>query len=493
MNFLIAMIPILIVLTGIVILRKPAWIVALLGVAVTFALAVTAFAGEPSAMLGTVKSGVISALQVVFLVWGAFALLELMQVSTAMNRIKMSVSSLTKDRRVQIVIIAFCLGVFIEGATGNGAPAAILAPFLLGLGFEPLVAAAACLICNGVPPCFGGAGVPTIAGMSAITETVPLEGLVAMTGRYLAVGCVLVPVVLLVVLFGAKSLEGMWGYLLTVCICMALSMFLVSNYVGAELSDLVTGVTGVIASVIYLKLIGVREQEAYINDCDTTFETNQSSAKAFLPYILLLILLPAVRFSFPLGALTKYGYATWIGAVLHIVVLISAACMGCIDKFLLCEKNALLKLIKATITLCALYALANLMNSSGMISEIAGLLADVAGSFYPAVSVVIGTVGAFITGSCLGSNKLFCALHLEAATSLGINHFAAIAGSSAGGALGNMVCPNNIIAVNATLELENAEGLVFERTVKAFLIMTVVYCVLAMLYAYVLFPTFGIS
>jgi len=492
MNFLIAIVPILIVLIGIVFLRKPAWIVAILGVTVTFVLAVTAFAGEMPDMMGTVKSGIISALQVIFLVWGAFALLELMQVSTAMNRIKMSVSSLTKDRRVQIIIIAFCLGVFIEGATGNGAPAAILAPFLLGLGFEPLTAAAACLICNGVPPCFGGAGVPTIAGMSAITGTVALEKIVAMTGRFLAIGCILVPIVLLIVLFGAKSLKGMWTYLLTVCASMAVSMFIVSNYVGAELSDLVTGVVGVIASVIYLKLAGVKEQEEYINDCDTTFETTQSSFKAFLPYILLLILLPAVRFSFPLSALTKYGYPTWIGAVLHIVVLISSFCMGCANKFLLCEKNAILKLVKATITLCSLYALANLMNSSGMISEIARLLADVAGSFYPAISVIIGTIGAFITGSCLGSNKLFCALHLEAATSLGINPFAAIAGSSAGGALGNMVCPNNIIAVNATLELENSEGPVFERTVKAFLIMTIIYCALAMLYAYVLFPTFGI-
>lgn len=492
MSLILAIIPILIVLIGIVVLKKPAWIIALIGVVVTFVLAVTAFSGEVSAMLSTTKAGVISALQVAFLVWGAFALLELMQVSTGMNRIKLTVSSLTKDRRVQIVIIAFCLGVFIEGATGNGAPAAILAPFLLGLGFQPLVAAAACLICNGVPPSFGGAGVPTIAGMSAVTETLSLSGIVAITGRFLAVGCLIVPIVLLVVLYGRKSLKGMMGYLISVSFCMGIAMLLVSNLVGAELSNLVAGVVGVGASVVYLKVIGVKENKEYINDSDMTFETNQSNFKAFLPYILLLILLPAVRFSFPLSALTKYGYATWIGAVIHIVVLISACAMGCAGKFLTCEKNAILKLIKPIITLCALYALANQMNSSGMISTIAQFLADIAGGLYPAFSVLIGAIGAFITGSCLGSNKLFCMLHLEAATTLGVNPYVVVSASSAGGALGNMICPNNIIAVNATLELKNAEGAVFKRTIVAFLIMSVIYCILAMLYAYILFPNFGI-
>ena len=144
----------------------------------------------------------------------------------------------------------------------------------------------------------------------------------SMTGRFLAIGCLLVPVVLLVVLYGRKSLKGMWGYLASVSICMGASMLLVTNFIGAELADLITGVVGVAASVAYLKLVGVKENEAYVNESDATFETSLTNFKAFLPYILLLILLPAVRFSFPLSALTKYGYATWIGAVIHLVVLI---------------------------------------------------------------------------------------------------------------------------------------------------------------------------
>lgn len=491
MNLIWAIVPIVVVLLGIAVLKIPAWIVSIFGAILTFILAVAAFGAEYSAMVSTTISGVISALQVAFLVWGAFSLLELMQVSTAMNRIKTTMASVTTDRRLQVVMIAFCLGVFIEGATGNGAPGAIIAPFLAGMGFEPLMAAAAVLISNGVPPCFGGAGTPTVAGMSGITDQIPLEGLVAMTGRFLAVGCIVVPFVLLIVLFGKKSLKGMVPYLLCVGIGMAVSMYLVTNFVGPELADLVTGVIGVALSLGYIRLIGVKPDPAYANNSEVTYESHLSNLRAFAPYVLLLVMLPVVRFSFSLEQLVRYGYPTWIGLVIHVCVFLGSIIMGCTNKFLICEWNALKKLVMAVIALCALYALANLMNASGMISLIARTLADLAGSVYPAVSVLIGIVGAFITGSCLGSNRLFAGLHLEAANALGINPFVSITASSAGGSLGNMICPNNIIAVNATLNLKKAEGAVLARTIKACLIMAVVYCAVALLYTYVLFPNFG--
>ncbi|MGF6990185.1 L-lactate permease [Lachnospiraceae bacterium PF1-21] len=492
MQLLLATTPILIVLIGIVVLKKPTWIVSLIAFAYTFILAITAFKKDVAEIGATTQSAVISALQVGFLVWGAFALLELMTVSTGMNRIKITVGTLTKDTRVQAVLIAFCLGTFIEGATGNGAPAAILAPFLLGLGFQPILAAAACLICNGMSPCFGGAGVPTIAGMGGITDKVELSNLVAMTGRFLMIGIIFIPAVMLLVLFGKKSLKGMWGYLAAICITMSLSMFLVSNFIGAELADMVTGVVGVIVSVIYIKVIGVKDQEEYTNKTSLDIETKVSTLKAFSPYILLLILLPAVRFSFPLSALTKYGYATWIALVIHLVVFISSLILGCGKEFLKCEINGLRKLIKPIIALCALFALANITNTAGMMSLIAQSIATVAGPIYPAAAVVIGALGAFMTGSCLGSNRLFAPMHIEAASSLGINKVVSATASSAGAALGNMICPNNVIAVNATLELKNSEGVVMKRTVKAFVIMSIIYAGLALLYTYVLFPGFGL-
>lgn len=492
MSLLLATTPIIVVVVGIIILKKPTWIVSIIAMLYSAVLAIAYFGMDMGSVLSTTGSGVYSALQTCFQLWSAFALLELMIVSTGMERMKMTISKLTTDKRVQIVLIAFCVGVFIEGATGSGAPAAILAPFLLGLGYDPIFAAAACLIGNGLPPCFGGAGVPTIAGMAGIQDKIPLTFLVKMEGRFLTVGILVVPIIILVILYGKKSLKGMWGYLLAVMISMALTMFLVSNFIGPEVADLVTGVVGTIVSVIFIKFIGVKEDKEYENEADYNAKTTQTAFKAFFPYLLTLIALPVVRFSFPLSVLTKYGYPTWIGVVVHGVVLISSFVMGCPDKFIRCEINGLKKLVFAIIALCAMFSLSNICNTSGMMGLIAEGIASVAGAAYPAAAVLVGAFGAFMTGSCLGSNRLFAPMHLTATTGLGINSIVSICGSSVGACAGNMICPNNVIAVNATLNLKNAESTVMARTIKAFVCLIIVYIVLAMLYTYVLFPNFGV-
>ena len=491
MGLFLATTPIIIVVVGIVVLKKPTWIVSLIAAAYSAILAFTAFHTDAGTLLTTTGNGIYSALQTCFQLWSAFALLELMIRSTGMERMKVTISRLTTDKRVQIVLIAFCVGVFIEGATGSGAPAAILAPFLLGLGFDPVFAAAACLIGNGLPPCFGGAGVPTISGMAEILDRVSLDALVAMEGRFLCVGIFVVPVIMLVVLYGWKSLKGMWGYLLAIAVTMSVSMFLVSNFIGPEVADLVTGVVGAIASVVYIKLVGVEENEEYVNEVDYNVQSPLTTFKAFFPYLLTLIALPVVRFTVPMSILTMYGYPTWIGVVVHLVVLVSAFVMGCPEKFVKCEIEGLKKLVFVIIALCAMFTLSNICNTSGMMSEIAGAIVSVAGKAYPAAAVIVGAFGAFMTGSCLGSNRMFAPMHLEATTGLGINSVVSICGSSVGACAGNMICPNNVIAVNATLELKNAEGIVMARTVKAFICLVLVYIVLALLYTYVLFPNFG--
>lgn len=491
MKLILALIPIIIVLVGIVVLKKPTWIVSIIAMLLSGIIALLFFNTDMSTIVKTTGDGVYSALQTCFQLWSAFALLELMIVSTGMERMKMTISKLTTDKRVQIVMIAFCVGVFMEGATGSGAPAAILAPFLLGLGYEPIFAAAACLIGNGLPPCFGGAGVPTIAGMAGITDRVPLAGIVAMEGRFLSVGIFFVPVIMLVVLYGKKSLKGLWGYLLTITVLMSATMFAISNFVGPEVADLVTGTVGTIASVIFIKFVGVSEDKDFEIQADYNAKTTQTAFKAFFPYLLTLIALPVVRFSFPLSVLTRYGYPTWIGLVVHGVVLVSSIVMGCADKFIQCEINGLKKLVFAIIALCAMFSLANICNTSGMMSLIAQAIAGIAGKAYPAAAVIVGAFGAFMTGSCLGSNRMFAPMHLDATTALGINSIVSICGSSVGACAGNMICPNNVIAVNATLELKNAESVVMSRTVKAFVILILVYVLLALLYSYILFPNFG--
>ena len=312
-----------------------------------------------------------------------------------------------------------------------------------------------------------------------------------MEGRFLSVGIFFVPVIMLVVLYGKKSLKGLWGYLLTITVLMSATMFAISNFVGPEVADLVTGTVSTIASVIFIKFVGVSEDKDFEIQADYNAKTTQTAFKAFFPYLLTLIALPVVRFSFPLSVLTRYGYPTWIGLVVHGVVLVSSIVMGCADKFIQCEINGLKKLVFAIIALCAMFSLANICNTSGMMSLIAQAIAGIAGKAYPAAAVIVGAFGAFMTGSCLGSNRMFAPMHLDATTALGINSIVSICGSSVGACAGNMICPNNVIAVNATLELKNAESVVMSRTVKAFVCLILVYVLLALLYSYILFPNFG--
>lgn len=495
MQLLLAFTPILLILIGIVVLKKPAWIVSVIALTYTIVLAMLSFnEGIDLPGIGAQSySGIVSALQTMFLVWGAFSLLELMISSGGINTIKVTIGSFTNDRRVQVILIAFCFGTFVEGVTGAGAPAALLAPFLLVLGFPPITAAAACLIANGMSPSFGGAGVPTIIGMGGITAepyNMDLNSIVAGTGLFHMAGALLIPIVIMLVIFGRKSLKGMWGYILVSGGSMAITMFLVTYFMGPEFPSFITGIVGTAISVLYLHFIKVKPNPEFANDVDLAMKTELSVGKSFLPYVLVSVMLPVVRFSVPLQYLLMVGYSTWIGMVLHICVLISAIALGCFRKWLGCVVTALKKILAAAAAMCALLALSNIMNYSGMMSIIAGSMASAAGQAYPIIAVIIGSLGAFITGSNLGSNRLFAPMHVDAGMLLHINPVMLAAANNGGGALGNMICTNNIIAVNATLDLKNSEGEVLARTIKAWLILAIVYGGLAMLYCHLLFPEF---
>lgn len=497
MWLLLALTPIAFILVGIVILKKPAAIVSLLALIYTFLMAwllwkTDAYTADVGALLEQSKKGIISALQTLFLIWGAFTLLEVMNVSGAMDRTKMVISSFAKDKRLQVVIIAFCFGAFLEGVAGAGTPAAIAAPFLVGLGFDPMVAATAALIANGVPSSFGGAGVSTIAGFGGIvTDTFTIDNVAAMTGRIHMFGALIVPFIILFVVFGKGCLKKLMPYMLTVCISMGITLFLVSNYLGPELTSILTGTVGLIVSFLYVKFIKVPVVPEFAADVDMNLQSEQSAVKSFFPYIALMILLPVIRFNVPLKTLMTFGYPTWVGAVIHGVVIVSSFIFGCQKKWFGCWIGAAKKIIPAVISMCSLLALANIMNYSGMMSLIAKTMAN-AGAIYPALAVVIGTLGSFMTGSTLGSNAMFGPLHMETSGLLSINPYITTAANSTGGALGNMLCPNNVIAVGTTVGLTNQEGTIMKRTMKAYAIIAVIYMAVTMLYTYVLFPNFGV-
>ena len=474
-------------MVGIVVLKKPAKWVSLLGMIFTILLSILYFKADMG-MVGTQgKSGVISALQTMCVIFGAFTMLSVLKFSKAMDKINMTIAE------IQVVVIAFCFGAFLEGAAGAGTPAAVAAPFLVGLGFDPLTAAAACLIANGIPASFGGAGLSTIVGTGGVSDVVPTMIASGAAGRLHMIGGFIVPTILVVTLFGKKAVKGLEGFLVYISLIWGGSMFIFSNFVGPELTALGTGCISLLAVVLFVKVFKVNTPAEYCyHPTEKATEHRYSSLQAMSPYLILVIALPVIRFTVPLSILTRFGYPTWVGTVIFIVAMIGCFILKAPEVILPSIKEAFKAVVPAFIAMGSLLVLANMMNATGMMSLIATTLSTTTGFFYPAVAVAIGALGSFMTGSTLGSNIMFSPLQVQAAQLLKLNPGMLVGAGSAGGALGNMICPNNVVAVGITVGLTGQEGLIMKRVLKVFLLVMVIYGIFSMLYTHVLFTGFGL-
>ena len=239
-------------------------------------------------------------------------------------------------------------------------------------------------------------------------------------------------------------------------------MFVLSNFVGAEVTSMGTGLISILLSVAYVKLVGVKTPDEFRNE-SANHQRKYSSFKAMSPYVYMLVLLPLIRYGFPavvengFAIMCTFGYIFWVDLVILVCGILGALTLG-----------VALKTYKAVCKRTA-----------------------VVGRFYPAAAVLIGSSGAFITGTGLGSNIMFAQMHIDAAASLGMNPITIFAGQNAGASLGNLICPNNTVAACATVDQVGNESEVMKKTFKAFAIILVLYMVLAMLYTCVLFPNFG--
>ena len=202
----------------------------------------------------------------------------------------------------------------------------------------------------------------------------------------------------------------------------------------------------------------------------------------------MVIALPAMRFGIAGTWLFKRGFAVWIGTTILGVCFIGSLVLGYTKNFHKCVAVSFKSVIGALIAMAFLSGMAEAMKSAGMLSILAKALADVVGNGYPAAAVFIGCLGSFMTGTTLGSNIMFHPMHIEAAQILGISPSYCAALNSSGGALGNMICPNNVIAVCATVNFQNQEGIIMRKVIPALAILMIGEMIAAMLYVFVFFP-----
>lgn len=498
LNFVMALSPIIVVLVGILGFRQSARRIAPVALIWTLVLAFTYFNVTGATFKENVAvydallwKGIKEGLKIVLMVFGAFVILNLLRATGAIDEVKGTIARISDDRRVQVVIIGMMLPIFLEGA----------APFLVALGFDPITSIALALLGDATPCSWGGAGLTTINGGAALTDaglsTVALNS--AMVGRIHMFGVLVIPFIMVAMTFGRKGFKGIVLYLTFAGVTTGAVMFALSNFVGAEVTSMGTGVLSILLSVAYVKTVGVKTPEEYRYHVGRE-EKKYGAFRALSPYAYMLVLLPAVRYGVPalvpngFAVMCTFGYIVWVDVVILICGFLGAMTLktGFKQYGEICKKTVS-HVMPVLVTMGSLLVVSYIMQSSntGMMNLLASDVAAVVGRFYHAAAVVIGASGSFITGTGLGSNIMFADMHIQAAQALGMNPITVFAGQNAGASLGNLICPNNTVAASATVDQIGNENLVMKRTLPAFAIILVIYMVLTMLYTCVLFPHFG--
>lgn len=504
MDIFLSALPILVVLVGIIGLNKPAKIVAPIAFAVTFVIGMFYF-GEGLDILWTnAWIGVVSGTKVVYMIMAAFCILNMLIETGAMDKIRELIIAITDDKRKHVIIVAFGFGAFLEGCAGAGTPAAVAAPALVGLGISPVFAVLSSLIANGIWSSWGAAGLTCSGGFAAMVvegrgavynwpalDSMTVSEIYNMlsraTARVNAVGAFLCPWVITAVCYGKKGFKGLVPFLFINSVVGAAAMIAVTHTIGFEFTSIISGLIIVAVDFIYLKAANLKTPEEFVA-APPADKSPIPAWKAVFTYALLLVALPCARFGLEGSWLYGRGFAVWIGTTIIVVCFIGSIVLGYTKNFHKCVAVSFKSVIGALIAMAFLSGLAEAMKSAGMLSILAKALAAVVGNGYPAAAVFIGCIGSFMTGTTLGSNIMFHPMHIEAAQILGISPAYTAAVNSSGGALGNMICPNNVIAVCATVNFQNQEGIIMRKVVPALVVLMIAEMIAALLYIHVIFP-----
>jgi L-lactate transport len=526
LSALVAAIPIFTLLFLLGVQRKPAWMASLAGLAAATLVAAFAFGMPASQLVGSIGYGAAFGLfPIGWVVFSAILLYRVTLESGKFEIVKDSVGSLTEDRRLQALLIAFAFGAFIEGAAGFGTPVAVAAAMLTGLGFSPFYAAAICLLANTSPVAFGSIGIPivTLAGITGL----PIDRLSAGVGRICAPVSLFVPAYLIMVMGGWRALRGIVPAAAVCGIAFAGTQFIVSNFVGAQLTDILASLAAIVGLVILFKVW--RPSDKYSSaelDAHTTstahllpkHHTGGELVRAWGPYVLLVFFVllwgyppfqailnqPTVSFGWPglhnavqimppvasaakpYAASYRFNWLSASGTSCLFAAILAALLVGMpARKFAQVFMHTVKQLALAEMTIAAVMALAYLMNYSGATATL-GLAFAATGALFPFFSAMLGWLGVFLTGSDTSANALFGNLQVVTATKLNMNAVLMAASNSSGGVMGKMISLTSIaVASSATALAREDEAKLFRFTMRHSIFLASVIGLIVVFYAYV--------
>ncbi|PUE60826.1 lactate permease [Limnohabitans curvus] len=500
---LLAAIPVVVMLVALGFMHIKAHIAAGLGLVAAVAVAILAY-GMPAEMAGkaAMYGGLTGLLPIGWIVLNIIFLQQMAEQNGSFKVLQDSLSGITDDRRLQLLLIAFCFGAFFEGAAGFGTPVAVTAGILIGLGFSPLAASGLSLIANTAPVAFGALGTPVIT--LAKVHGYDLMEVTAMIGRQLPFFSLLVPFWLIWAFAGRKAMMEIWPAILVTGLSFAIPQFLVSNYIGPELVDIIAAIVSMTSLILFLRVwqpktiwtsTSLKGHETDGGEAKpalpVTHYTRAELVRAWTPWAILSVFvfiwgLPPVKAyfnsiwapAFPIeglhnliekmppvvpnptkeGAVYTLGLLSATGTGIFVSAIVGALVMKYKPTEIVRAYARTFWLVRySLLTIVLMLGLGTLTRFSGTDTTL-GLAFANTGVFYPFFGTLMGWIGVAMTGSDTASNVLFGGMQKVAAEQLGLSANLMGAANSSGGVMGKMIDAQSIVVASTATRWFNHEG-----------------------------------
>ncbi|MFZ4695609.1 MAG: L-lactate permease [Verrucomicrobiia bacterium] len=521
LSALCAALPTFVLLGAIGILRIKAHWSALLGLGSALAIALVVYGMPMEQAAGAALFGAAYGLfPIGWIIFNVIFLYTLTYEKGAFQVVQGSLTRITQDCRLQLLLIAFAFGAFFEGAAGFGTPVAITAAILVGLGFPPLTACAMSLLANTAPVAFGAMGTPILA-LAGVTGLDPLK-LSAMVGRQLPIFSALIPIWLIWTFAGFRRMVEVLPALLVAGLCFAIPQFLVSNFHGPWLVDILASLTSMGALTAFLLVWRPREIMRLEGrpQIETTPFQRSELVRAWSPWAILSVgvflwgipavkgsldgisclkipvaslhhlvqrMPPIVRLPAAEGAVFNLNWLSATGTAILVVALLSAGLLGYRPAEVVRVAWATLKRVRhSLVTVTAMLALGYTTRYAGLDGTL-GLAFAKTGGFYPFFGALLGWLGVALTGSDTSSNVMFGGLQRVTAEQLGISPVLMASANSTGGVMGKMIDAQSIVVASTATRWYGHESEILRKVFIPSLAFATLVGLLVTLQAYV-FP-----
>jgi lactate permease len=520
----LAALPILVLLGGIGLLHLKAHIAALLGLAVALIVAVVGF-GMPAPMAGATAAygAAFGLLPIGWIILNVIFLYRLTERTGQFDILRDSIAGITPDRRLQLLFIAFSFGAFFEGAAGFGTPVAVTAAMLMGLGFTPLAAAGLSLIANTAPVAYGALGAPVIA-LAAVTglDLIELSGMI---GRQLPFFSLLVPFWLIWAFAGRKGMLEVWPALLVAGLAFAVPQYLVSNFHGPWLVDVVAAICSMAALAGFLRVWQPARiwtaTDGGAQPATVALRHSHSAGtvfRAWLPWLILSVFVfawgtpqfrawldsvwvwrmpipglhnlvvkmpPVVASAHNEAAVYTLNLLSATGTGILLSAIVGGLILGFSPLKLVREYERTAWLVRySLLTISAMLALGYVTKYSGTDATL-GLAFAQTGWIYPFFGAMLGWLGVALTGSDTASNVLFGGLQKITAEQLGLSPILMAASNSSGGVMGKMIDAQSIVVASTATQWYGGEAKILRYVFFHSIALAALVGVLVMLQAYV--------